>query len=211
MRATEASPPGVSHGAMVRVSVLLAALLFGACARGPAGGGDLAAAPALGQVPEFALTRESGAAVTRADLAGKAWVADFMFTSCRDVCPVLSARMATLQARYRGDDRVRLVSFSVDPGTDTPPVLAAYGARFGADASRWMFVTGRTDDIRSVVVGGFKQTLERVPGPTPAEDSILHGERFVLVDRGGAIRGFPDPKEPGEIERQLDALLAAGG
>lgn len=168
--------------------------------------------PVLGEVPAFSLTDATGATVTAADLRGKVWVADFIFTSCPDVCPVLSAHMAEVQGHYAGNDRVRLVSFSVDPGTDTPPVLAAYGARFGADPVKWSFLTGPIDTLKPVVVDGFKMMLERVDARVepPAPATVLHGERFVVVDEEGRIRAYPDPKEPGKagIYAAVDALLA---
>jgi protein SCO1/2 len=117
--------------------------------------------------------------------------------------------MSEVQDHYSKEADVRLVSFSVDPGTDTPPVLAAYGARFGADPARWFFLTGPMDTVKSVVVDSFKMVLERIESPTePA--TILHGERFVVVDRLGRIRAYPEPKEPGKAElyAAVDALLA---
>jgi protein SCO1/2 len=176
------------------------------------------ALPVLGTVPAFTLTDATGATVTTESLRGKVWVADFIFTSCPDVCPLLSTHMAEVQAHYAPaaggpDTGVRLVSFSVDPGTDTPPVLAAYGARFGADPARWSFLTGPIDMIKPVVVDGFKMMLERVEAPagavSPAPATVLHGERFVVVDKAGRIRAYPDPKEPGkaEIYATVDALL----
>lgn len=179
-----------------------------ACAGGP---DTEALYPPLGEVPAFSLQDQSGAVVTKASLAGKVWVADFMFTSCPDVCPVLAMHMAEVQARYAGDDRVRLVSFSVDPTTDTPPVLAAYGQRFGADPARWFFLTGPIEDVKAVVVDGFKLAMERVSQEGEPR-KVLHGERFVVVDEAGRIRGYPDPKEPGKtaIYATVDALLADG-
>ncbi|MDP2305171.1 MAG: SCO family protein [Pseudomonadota bacterium] len=171
--------------------------------------------PVLGVVPPFMLTDTTGATITTESLRGAVWVADFIFTSCPDVCPVLSAHMAEVQAHYVGNPRVRLVSFSVDPDTDTPPVLAAYGARFGADPARWSFLTGPADTLEAVVVDGFKMMLERVearggaPGGSaaPAPATVLHGERFVVVDTLGRIRAYPDPKEPGKVE--IYAAVAA--
>jgi protein SCO1/2 len=165
--------------------------------------------PPLADVPAFTLQDSAGTSVTRETFAGKVWVADFMFTSCPDVCPILAAHMAEVQARYAGDDRVRLVSFSVDPTTDTPPVLAAYGARFGADPKRWIFLTGPIADLKTVVVGGFKMAMERVSAEGEPMN-VLHGERFVVVDEAGRIRGYPDPKEPGKttLYATVDALLA---
>lgn len=165
--------------------------------------------PVLGEVPAFSLTDATGAAVTENTFRGKVWVADFMFTSCPDVCPILATHMAEVQAHYADEPRVHLVSFSVDPGTDTPPVLAAYGARFGADPARWSFLTGPVDAVKAVVVDGFKMVMERTETPG-APAAVLHGERFVVVDREGRIRAYPDPKEPGKlgIYAAVDALLA---
>jgi protein SCO1/2 len=164
--------------------------------------------PVLGQVPSFSLTDGQNATVTDQTLRGKVWVADFIFTSCPDVCPVLQTHMAEVQAHYAKEDRVRLVSFSVDPGTDTPPVLAAYGARFGADPAKWLHLTGPIGDIKTVVVSGFKIAMERV-SQEGEPSRVLHGERFVVVDEEGRIRGYPDPKELGKgaLYANVDALL----
>lgn len=176
--------------------------------------------PVLGEVPAFALTDVTGATITTESLRGAVWVANFIFTSCPEVCPLLSAHMADVQTRYAAphpsSGGVRFVSFSVDPGTDTPPVLAAYSARFGADPARWSFLTGPIDAVKAVVVDGFKLMLERVearaetPLAPPAPATVLHGERFVVVDKVGRIRAYPDPKETGKAElyAAVDALLA---
>jgi protein SCO1/2 len=159
--------------------------------------------PVLAELPAFTLQDQTGAVVTRETLAGKVWVADFIFTTCPDVCPVLSAHMAEVQAKYSGNDDVRLVSFSVDPATDTPPVLAAYAQRFGAAHPTWLFLTGDVTAMKTVVVDGFKMLME------PGADTILHGSRFVVVDRRGRIRAYPDPKEEGkkDLYRAVDQLL----
>lgn len=177
-------------------------LLLAACGGGP----ELLD---IGEVPAFSLTDQTGATITKESLLGKVWVADFMFTTCPDICPVLSANMAEVQGRYKDDDRVRLVSFSVDPATDTPPVLAAYGERFGAIPGRWHFLTGDSTAMRTVVVEGFKQAMEKVGATETAPETVIHGSRFVVVDPRGHIRAYPDPKEPGkkELYAAVDALL----
>ena len=147
----------------------------------------------LGPLPPFSLTAQDGAVVSRDTFAGHVVVADFFFTTCPDVCPLLSAHMAEVATRYATADDVRLVSITVDPATDTPGVLATYGARYGAVPDRWYFLTGPVDTVKAVVVEGFKQAM--VPS---AAGGVLHGERFVLVDKRGHLRGFPDPKEPGK-------------
>ena len=91
---------------------------------------------------EFSLTDETGRTVTRADFDGKILAVSFLFTSCSLTCPEVSKRMAEIQRLTANDADVRLVSLTVDPRTDTPPVLAKWGARFGADTNRWHFLTG---------------------------------------------------------------------
>ncbi len=179
------------------------------CATGPSIPGlELAS---LGGVPEFTLVDQTQTTVTRQTLAGQTWIADFMFTSCPDICPTLSARMSSVAAKYEEVETLKFLSFSVDPGTDTPAKLADYGARFGAKHPTWRFLTGDTAEMRRVVVDGFKLLMERSPATATQPETVLHGSRFLLVDKLGQIRAYPDPKTPGEIEAYLDLLLAAGG
>lgn len=170
----------------------------------------------IAELPAFSLTDHTGTPYGRASLDGRVTIVNFIFTSCPDVCPVLSTHMSEIQTHYAANDAVRLLSVSVDPANDTPEVLSAYAARFGADAARWRFVTGDANAMQTVVVDGFKQLLERLPpeqGAATSAPTILHGERFVLVDRKGRIRAFPDPKEPGKTTMYawIDRLVAEGG
>lgn len=162
----------------------------------------------LGVVPEFSLRDQTDVPVTRSSLEGKVWVADFMFTSCPDICPTLSARLSSVAKKYVDEPRVRFVSFSVDPATDTPHVLSVYAARFGAVHPTWLFLTGETTEMKRVVVDGLKQMMDRAPGEGNQPETVLHGSRFVLVDAKLVIRAYPDPKEPGQVEAYLDLLLA---
>lgn len=178
-----------------------------------------AASPTLGELPAFDLTDQAGRPLRHADLAGKVALINFIYTSCTDICPGMTARMRAVQERLREagltPERVRLVSISVDPERDRPEVLAAYAARFKADTSGWHFLTGATADVRKVVVDGFKLGLEAAapaaahghrPDPAtatagashatapaaPAAPSgiIAHSDRFVLVDGAGRIRAY---------------------
>ena len=176
-----------------------------------------ASAPWLGQVPPFALVDQRARAFSRADLAGKLWVADFIFTSCQGACPMLSTRMRALQgwiaeaerARGAGDLGVRLVSFSVDPEVDTPERLAAYAERWGADARLWTFVTGSLDEVTRVATSGMKAPIGK-PSRVGAARDMAHGERLVLVDRRAFVRGqfAPTPEGLADLERTLSLLLA---
>jgi protein SCO1/2 len=152
----------------------------------------------VGAVPPFTLTERSGKPLASTDLAGQVWVANFIFTRCPDVCPALGARMALLQETLAAPpDPVRFVSFSVDPATDTPPVLTTYAQRMGA-RDGWYFVTGPRETLASLLKDGFKVAFAD-DGPPSAP--ITHSDRFVLVDRQQRIRGYYHGREAADVQR----------
>ncbi len=164
------------------------------------------ALPVLGVVPEFHLTERSGRSVTRADLNGHPWVADFVYTSCAGVCPLLSTRMATLRRELRdGGLSVRSVSFSVDPSHDSVAVLREYADRYHADPEDWLFLTGEHDAMYRLIGKGFLLSVaERQPNETlPPSDLITHSDRFVLVDGSGQIRAYYRGTDEDLISRVL--------
>lgn len=171
----------------------------------------------LGAIPDFALTERSGAPLTRADLDGQPWIADFIFTRCTGMCPALSTRMAELRRRIdeAGLD-ARFVSFSVDPTYDTPAVLSDYAQRYGA-GDDWLFVTGSRDALYQLIGGGFRLSVaERAPDAVASEggELITHSDRFVLVDGAGRIRGYyhgQDADLVPAVLRDLGALHAEAG
>ncbi len=148
----------------------------------------------LATVPPFALTERSGKTITNHDLAGKIWVADFIYTTCPGPCPIITAGMAKLQDATAHDPRVQLVSFTVDPQTDTPEVLAKYADRFGADPNRWWFLTGPEKPLYDLIQNGFFQVVQDNRGQPPREGqyTVTHSTYLALVDAGGHLRGFYD-------------------
>lgn len=166
--------------------------------------------PEIAIVPAFRLTDQRGQPFGAHELAGHVWIANFMFTSCPDICPVLTERMVALRSRLapRGG-ALRYVSFSVDPETDTPEVLARYARKHGADHEDWSFLTGELGAVRRVVVEGFKQAMEPLlSADKPA--NVLHGSHFVLVDAKGVIRGYYPSDTDGarEIADAVSLLLS---
>ncbi len=150
--------------------------------------------PILGEAPDFQLTERSGKQITRADLAGEVWVADFIFTRCPGVCPLLSTRMATLQQKLRETPGrpVKLVSFSVDPEWDTPERLQEYAQKYQASPEQWLFLTGPLQTMTQIIVKGFHLGLVKVPPEeqSPTRESLIHSDRLVLIDPSLQIRGY---------------------
>ena len=152
--------------------------------------------PVLYSAPVFSLTDQSGQTITSDQLHGHPWVADFIFTTCTSLCPLMSSHMETLQGQLPAD--IKLVSFSVDPVHDTPPVLLAYAAQYHAQPGRWIFLTGDLK-TQTAVVNGMKLFFK------PATDGqpIQHDQHFVLVDGQGRVRGYYDSYAPEDLQNLL--------
>jgi len=182
-----------------------------------------------GPVPDFRLTERGGSTVTLADLRGKVWLANFIYTACTETCPLQSLQAQRLQEEFAGARDLRFVSITVDPSHDTPEVLRRYADRYGADPERWLFLTGPKPAIHALAKDGFKLGVSDASpaarsgvsdwplGPGPAFAShgsgglILHSARFVLVDRQGRIRAYhrtDDPDSLARLRENLRALLS---
>lgn len=166
--------------------------------------------PVLGEVPPFELVNRDGDRVSRRDLLGAPWVANFIFTRCALSCPRMTARMVQLRQMLPADRRLVRVSFSVDPVYDTPAVLQRYAESWGIEDSRWLFLTGARESVEALVRDGFRLILEPSPPADQASplEPILHSTRFVLVDAGGAVRGYYDVTRGEEMTRLVRELAA---
>jgi len=172
---------------------LFLALLLAGCA---------ADFPDVVRVVDFTLTERSGRPFSLAELKGRVWVADFIFTNCPGPCPVMTRRMRELHDALADEPRVKFVTFTVDPERDTPEELARYAERHGADPRRWFFLTGPLDEITRVEVDGMKIGSR--------DYAAHHSTRFVLVDERGMVRAYydaTDDEKMAELPRDLARLL----
>jgi protein SCO1 len=148
--------------------------------------------PIYGQIADFTLTNENGQATTLANLTNHVWVADIIFTRCAGPCPRMTAQMKSVQDGLSQDDNTRLVTLTTDPDYDSPEILKRYGQRFGADFSRWIFLTGTKTEIAGLAGNSLKL------GSTPiapadqknAADLFIHTTIFVVVDKHARMRGI---------------------
>ena len=165
----------------------------------------------LGATPPFSLTDQTGASFGSQGLAGRVTLLDFVYTHCTDACPVLSATFQDVQRKLMADQqlasRVMLVSLSVDPQHDTPPVLAEYAQQFKADPNGWKMLTGDWDQVYDVVTGFKVATRPPRPAaeaPAPGGTELSHTTRVVLIDPQLQVRAYLDG-----TEATADDLLAA--
>jgi cytochrome oxidase Cu insertion factor (SCO1/SenC/PrrC family) len=143
------------------------------------------------QLVDFSLTNSTGGIVTRRDFNGKILVVDFLFTSCSLTCPAVNGQMAQIQKLTTNDADVKLVSLTVDPRDDTASVLQKYGASFGADTNRWLFLTGNRSILYNLIGNSFLSHDASDPfGYMPG--NFAHTERIAVVDSGGELRGYFD-------------------
>jgi protein SCO1/2 len=188
------------------VSVVLAAALLAGTVSGFRRGGDL---PVHWPLPAFALVDQDGRPQTLGGLRGRPWIADFIFTRCGGVCPLLTARVAKLQPRLPAGTRI--VSFTVDPEHDQPAVLARYARDVGA-GPHWLFLTGPREDLYRLATDGFKLAAMELPAgdPRAADGPFLHSAKLVLVDGEGRVRGYYDSEDEAARERLLADLARLG-
>ncbi|BDC53020.1 cysteine ABC transporter ATP-binding protein [Bryobacterales bacterium F-183] len=134
-------------------------------------------------MPPFHLQSQSGQMFHKdQQLRNVVWVADFIFTNCPGPCPRMTQHMRWLQDNTKGYANVRFVSFTVDPKRDTPETLAAYAKKFGADLTRWSFLTGPPEELQRLSKDVFKLG--------DIAPDFEHSTRFALVDQRGHIRGY---------------------
>jgi protein SCO1 len=156
------------------------------------------------RIGEFSFTDQRGKAYGLRDVKDKIFVAEYFFTSCGTICPVMTAQMERVQKAFKGNERVKILSFTVDPENDTVARMAEYAKMHGADSEQWHFLTGRKQDLYSAARRYFF-----ILKPAEAENQgdagsdFIHTNNFVLVDGEQRIRGYYD----GTDGKEVDALI----
>jgi protein SCO1 len=141
-----------------------------------------AALPQYGSVPHFTMTDSQGRPFDSSQLAGKVWIVDFIYTSCPGPCPRMTSEMHRVEKRLQNDADVKLVSVSVDPEHDSPPVLNDFAHRFGGPTAQWVFLTGTPQTVHLLAHDTFKVG--------DVISNMDHSTKFMLVDKHGQLRGY---------------------
>ena len=148
------------------------------------------------------MTDSKGQQFQSGQLMDRVWVADFFFTTCGTICPIMTRNMNSLYGVYKSSPNVEFVSISVNPEQDTPEVLATYAQKYQVSTNNWHFLTGSREDITDLTVNSFKIGS--------IEEPIFHSANFVLVDRSGRIRGYYDgtvQEEVMKLSKDLKQLI----
>ncbi len=167
-----------------------------------------------GQAPSFRFTDQAGQPFGTSDVGRRVALMDFIYTNCPDACPLMTANLAKAQQSLKDQklfgSRVVLVSVSVDPLRDTPPVLAQYAQKFGADPQGWRFVTGDWDQTYALLSD--LKLQPRVPRPGAGDNyatELSHTTRMLVVDGQGQIRSYLSGVDatPDDIVKTLQRAL----
>ncbi len=162
--------------------------------------------PVLGEVADFQLLDTENKSFGLEYLKGKIWVADFIFTTCAGICPLMTQNMLKLYKSQINRKGVRFVSFSVNPEYDTPEVLAKYAEKFAINTKKWYLLTGPRAAMEELATNSFKMGS--------VENPVFHSGYFVLVDPSGQIRGYYEGIETNnltKIKQDIAVLLKEFG
>ena len=149
--------------------------------------------PTLSQVPAFELIDAMAHPFGRDQLNDTVWVATFFFTTCPTLCPIMMESMASVATTYKEQPDVHFVAITVNPEYDSPAILTAHAASYGADPQQWHFLTGTLAAIQELSLNGLKIGTK--------EDPINHSSYFVLVDQTHHIRGYYDGQDEAAVQR----------
>lgn len=160
------------------------------------------------KIANFAFTNQNGKTITQKDYEGKIYVADFFFTTCPTICPIMTDNMVWLQDKIKDLSNVKLLSFSVTPDIDSVSVLKEYAKEKGVIDEKWNLLTGNKKEIYYLARKSF--LVVKTGKPEELYD-MVHTENFVLVDTKGRIRGFYDGTKLEEVQQLLDDILFLDG
>lgn len=156
------------------------------------------------KIADFKLTNQNGEIITQKDYENHIYVADFFFTTCQTICPIMTEHMVQIQKELKGDTLVKLLSHSVIPTYDTPDILKAYALKKGVDDQRWNLVTGSQEEIFTLARKSYL-AVKDIPG-TADDLDMVHTENFMLIDKKRQIRGYYDGTDPEAIKQLLEDI-----
>jgi protein SCO1/2 len=156
------------------------------------------------RIAEFSFVNQLGDTISNSDMAGKVYVADFFFTTCPTICPVMKKEMLRVHEKFKDNPNFKILSHSIDPTHDTQEVLKDYAEKLGiADASTWNFLTGDQEKIFEI---GQTSYLTTAMADQMEPGGFLHSGAFLLIDQQGRIRGVYDGTKSDQVDRLINDI-----
>ncbi|WP_299766694.1 SCO family protein [uncultured Dokdonia sp.] len=156
------------------------------------------------RIGDFSLINQNNDTITQDNYKGKIYIADFFFTTCQTICPIMTEHMVEIQQELKNDPEIKLLSHSVIPAYDTPDILKKYAIQKGVDDTRWNLVTGSQKEIFTLARKHYL-AVQDIPG-TEDDLDMVHTENFMLVDKKGYIRGYYDGTKDEAILNLLEDI-----
>ena len=163
------------------------------------------------KIGNFSFLNQDGIVITQQDVKGKVFVAEYFFTTCGTICPIMNVQMQRVHKAFQANNNVRILSFTVDPKVDTVAQMKRYAVAHGADAKSWFFLTGTQEKLYALARKSF---FVLKPAETENQGDVgsdfIHTNNFVLVDKEMRIRGYYDGTSSKEVDlliRDVDLLL----
>ena len=143
----------------------------------------------IGEVPSYKFVNQNSDSISNKSLEGKVYVAEFFFTTCPSICPVMNTNMKIIQNAFLDEDNFAIASYTINPEYDTPEVLKEYAAKYEVVHPNWHFLTGNREEIYSLANKGFNLYVGEAP---EVEGGFEHSGFFALIDQEGKIRSRID-------------------
>ena len=156
------------------------------------------------KIADFTFTNQNGKTITQNDYKDKIYVADFFFTTCQTICPIMTDHMVEIQKEILNDDEIMLLSHTVTPEIDTVAQLKRYAEKKGVNDKKWNLVTGDKKEIYKLARKSYLAVKDNGDG---GPFDMIHTENFMLIDKKRQIRGFYDGTNAEDINRLLDDII----
>jgi len=161
--------------------------------------------PPIGRVLPFAFTNQDGKKVTEQDVAGKVFVAEYFFTTCKSICPIMNTNMKIVYERFKNEKDFLILAHTCDPGTDSLERLKKYADSLNVDTDKWIFLTGTKDSLYRQARHSYKID-DPNNNPLSNEVDFLHSQFFSLVDKKGNVRSIYEGNERKDVERMINEI-----
>ena len=159
----------------------------------------------IGRVSPFSFTNQDGTKVTEKDVAGKIFVAEYFFTTCKSICPIMNANMKIVYEQFKNEKDFLILSHTSDPATDSAARLKKYADSLNVDTEKWIFLTGSRDSLYKQARYSYKID-DPNNNPLNGEIDFLHSQHFALVDRNGSVRNIYEGNERKDVERMIKEI-----
>jgi len=159
----------------------------------------------IGRVLPFSFTNQDGQTVTESDVAGKVFVAEYFFTTCKSICPVMNGNMKTVYERFKNDPDFLILSHTSDPKNDSVSVLKKYADSLQVNTDKWIFLTGFKDSLYKQARYSYKID-DPNNNPINSDEDFIHSQFFSLVDKKGVVRNIYEGIQHTEVEKMMKEI-----